>query len=181
MSFMDEDMLGQKLHFDDADLADNRSGFLSPKQERRLAKQARIDGIPGVGCGLIFFGIASIFPIVFTPMIISLKDQILSVVGISLGVIVWGLVWGLVGFGMIQSAFGKPDFTLARVEGPVKIVGLARRSGGEKPRNIIEHELHVGEVTFSIEGDIADLIRQGASYAIYYLESSKRIVSLERL
>ena len=83
--------------------------------------------------------------------------------------------------GSEPSEFGKPDFTLARVEGPVKIVGLARRSGGEKPRNIIEHELHVGEVTFSIEGDIADLIRQGASYAIYYLESSKRIVSLERL
>ena len=49
--------------------------------------------------GLFFLGIASIFPIVFTPMITSAlqENQIGAAIGTIIGVLVWTVVWGGIG------------------------------------------------------------------------------------
>jgi len=55
--------------FDDADLAANRSGRLSQKQVVKLKSDKKSGKAAGIGCGLFFFVIASIFPIGFAPVI----------------------------------------------------------------------------------------------------------------
>jgi hypothetical protein len=41
--------------------------------------------------------------------------------------------------------------------------------------------LHIGRVTFDVESDLADIMRQGDTYAIYYLKGIKEIISAEKI
>jgi hypothetical protein len=172
----------EKLYnFDESDLYANRNGYLSQKQEQRLIQEAKSAKIPSIGCGLLFFGIASIFPIAFAPLALSSLDNIGALIGIAIAVLVWTLVWGLIGVFMIRSAFAKPNLTLQKAEGPVNIVGVERTSSGEDHHTYIAHELHVGGGEFDVDSGIADYIMQGDVYAIYFLKDTDTILSLERL
>jgi ribosomal protein L7/L12 len=61
------------------------------------------------GAGLVFLGIASIFPLVFIPMGIASLQQndIGGAVGSFIGAGVWALAWGAIGAALIYWSFAK--------------------------------------------------------------------------
>ena len=125
--------------------------------------------------------IASIFPIVFIPMMWETREQIVPLLGIGCGVLVWVVVWGGIGIALIRGAFKPPSLELASVSGPVNIVGVERRTGGNNSSTYTAYELRVGDQSFDVDAELGNHIMQGDQYAIYYIKDTEKIISLERL
>jgi hypothetical protein len=169
------------LGFDEADLTHNRSGRLSMKQGWGVVWNDLTGKIPSCGCGLFFFGIASIFPIVFMPMLKEAQGQIGAVIGIGAVMLIWGLAWGMVGAAILMSLFSRPNFTVEHVDGIVDITGKRRTSAGGKSRRKRMVVLEVGGQKFEAKADPTSLVDPVQIYRVYFLEGSKRVLSLERL
>jgi hypothetical protein len=191
---MDDQALRDHFHFDEADLNANRNGWLSEKQQKTLLAEAkssrRIGIVGGLGCGVLFLGIASIFPIVFIPMglVLLQNHETGGAIGSFIGAGVWALIWGGIGcvgiFFAMKSIFAdssKVSGLLKSVTGPINLVGVQRRTGGQHPHTYVQHELHIGEEEFDVEKEIAGHMMQGDVYAIYYIEGEDKIMSLEWL
>lgn len=178
---MSDPALESRFNFNESDLHHNRNGRLSQRQAEGIVTAAK-KAIPGtVGCGTGLLLIASIFPIVFIPMMFELREQIVALLGVGCGVLVWVVVWGGIGISLIRGAFKPPSLQLASVSGPVNIVGVERRTSGDNPTTYTAYELRVGDQSFDVEAELGNLIMQGDPYAIYYIKDSDKIVSLERL
>jgi hypothetical protein len=171
--------LAAHFHFDEADLRANRSGRLSDRQRERLITITRQARIPGLGCGLAFLAIASIFPIGFAPLALELRDQIGPLVGIALGVLVWVLIWGVLAVFAIRRAFSKPNLLLDQVAGPARVEAVRHYSQSSHSYHTA-HELRVGGRTFYIDAALVDHIRPGDWYAVYFLKDTANIMSLEQ-
>ena len=61
---------------------------------------------------------------------------------------------------MVGSAFQKPKFTLERVEGKVNLDKYDKS-------NYSECVLRIGGKKFNYDADVADVMMQGAVYAVY--------------
>ncbi len=193
---MDDQALGDFLHFDETDLYANRNGRLSQRQQANLLEQhksgKRFGLLGGLGCGVFFFAIASIFPIAVTPQGLAAlqKGRVSEAVGMFIGIGVWVLIWGGIGcFGFwtaISSIFKKRSaVSLKSVVGPINLVGVEREtSTGEgierTTSTYIQHELHLGHQTFEVPGELGGYLVQGDTYAVYYINQNQ-IMSLERL
>ncbi len=178
---MIQQQLEQFFKFTPSDLQANRGGQLSQKQREDIVQAAKKAKPVSIGCGCGFFLIASIFPIVFTPLAWESRDSIGAVIGIMIGVFAWAMVWGLIGAFMIRGAFKKPSFILKKAEGPINIVAVMRTSGGENPTTYRAHELHVGGESFDVDGNLADFLMQGDICAFYFLADDDRIMSVDWL
>jgi hypothetical protein len=174
-------------HFDEADLNANRSGRLTEKQVQRLKTEKKQSKIWGIGCGLGLFVIASIFPIAFIPMAIDAftKGHVLAGIGDLVGPVIWVAVWGGLGLFLTIGSFSKSDskIYLKSLTGPINLVGVERRSGGEHPHTYIEHELHIRGKEFEVDEEMGGYMMQGDIYTIYYIENldgtGDEILSLE--
>ncbi len=83
---------------------------LSPDaQQASMSGKNKKFNIAVFAAGLVFLGIASIFPIVFIPMGLASLQQsdIGGAVGSFIGAGVWALVWGAIGFLLIYASFAK--------------------------------------------------------------------------
>jgi len=171
-------MIDKELHkyfdFDEADLFANRSGVLTDKQRKRLEGDSKFTSKAFLIAGIIMFGIAIL------PSIIMFFTKV-QVMFLIIWSIVWIPIWSFIGIKAIH--IGRPekkDFELKSVEGKVNIIKEEGYNYTTK-RNEIKYELHVGGVTFDVGSGLADIIMQADTYAIYYLEGTKRILSAEKI
>ncbi len=178
---MSDPELETRFDFNESDLHANRNGRLSQRQANRIltdAKKAR----PGtIGCGVGLLLIASIFPIAFAPIMWETRTQIIGLLGIGCGVLVWVVVWGGIGLGMIRGAFTPPSLELAGVSGPVNLAGVERRTSGDNPTTYTAYELRVEDQSFDVDAELGNQIMQGDPYGIYFIKGTDKIMSLERL
>jgi flagellar motor component MotA len=72
------------------------------------------------------------------------------------------------------------EMKVKKVEGKVNIIKEESYSGTTK-RWGDYYELHIGKKTFDIESDLADIMAQGDKFAIYYIEKSNDIMSVEKI
>jgi hypothetical protein len=191
---MEDQALRDYFKFDEADLAANRNGTLTEKQKMKLVQDNKSSKRSGIGCGigggLFFFAIASIFPIVFIPLVLSHLQE--HDMGAATSEIIatafWALIWG--GFGIVAIVWGIQSETkerskvlLKKVAGPINLVGIERT--GEHGHTYIDHELHIGQMEFDVDEDVAGFMMQGDLYAVYYIEdmdgSGQQVLSVEHL
>lgn len=191
---MQDQALRNYFRFDEADLDANRNGRLSEKQKKNLIQENKSSKRFGIGCGvgagLLLFAVASIFPFVFIPIgMASLQKQETSAAtGSFIAAAAWALVWGGIGLAVIiigiKSAFkDRSKVLLKNVTGPVNLIGVQRRSGGEHPHTYIAHELHIGREEFDVSETVAGSMMQGDIFTVYYIQemdgSGKRPMSVE--
>jgi hypothetical protein len=178
---MIDPVLQKRFDFNESDLNANRAGRLSQRQVDKRVTAFKKAKPFRIGCGLGLMLIATIFPIVFGPMMWEMRDSWGVLLGLGCGVSVWALTWGAFGVGFIAGAFKPPSFQLASVSGPVNLVGVTRTTGGENPTTYTAYELRVGKSKFDVDSALGNEIMQGDTYAIYHIEGTEEIMSLERL
>ncbi len=166
--------LQKYFDFDEADLFANRSGVLTGKQRKRLEGEAQFAGKVFLIAGIVIFGIAIL------PSIILFFAKI-PVTFLIVWSIVWIPTWSFVGIKVIRiGSPKKTDFDLKCVEGKVNIIREENYNVTTK-RNETDYELHIDRVTFDVDSDLADIMMQGDTYAIYYIEGTKDILSAEKI
>jgi hypothetical protein len=183
-------MLDQQLmnyfNFDAADLQANRNGQFTDKQKARLVKEDRRDrtwSIVGGGF-LILIGLIG--------LVIAIAAGAADPdwgfrIGFGLGFgCIWPLVWGGIGFGIMNRAFSKFQVRLQRAMGPVNIIKAERTStstdsdGFSHTSHYWVYELHVGGKSFDVQANLADIMMQGDTYSVYFTEGSENdILSAE--
>jgi hypothetical protein len=166
--------LQKHFGFDEADLFANRSGVLTSKQRKRLEGDAKFANRLFLIIGIVIFGIG-ILPSMILLFTKASKDFL----------ILWSSLWIPICsfFGIIVIRLGSPkkmDFELKNVEGKINIV-KEENYNYTTNQATIDYELHIGRVTFDVESDLADIMRQGDTYAIYYLKGIKEIISAEKI
>jgi hypothetical protein len=166
--------LQKHFDFDEADLFANRSGVLTDKQRKRLEGEARFARKMFLIAGIVIFGIAIL------PSIILFFAKVL-VTFLIIWSIVWIPTWIFIGIKVIRMGSPKKtDSDLKSVEGKVNIIKEENFNATTK-RNETNYELHIGGVTFDVDSDLADMLMQGDTYAIYYMEGTKDILSAEKV
>ena len=167
---MDDQGLKDYFIFDDADLTANRSGKLSEKQEKKLAKQDKDGKKFLIPLALLFFAIASIFPIVFIPLAITAfrQNDTGAAVGNLIGPVIWVLVWGGIGYAFLHNYFDDnhalSKIAIKKVEGPVQFVALK-----SKPGDNVQYTLHIGKSKLEVvEDHLRTAMPEGDTYAVYY-------------
>ncbi len=178
---MSDLQLQKHFNFEESDLYANRNGSLSKRQaEKRLtdAKNAR----PGkFGCGFFLLLVASVFPISFGLMLTEEWGNWGAILPVGCVTLIWVIAWGWMGVGSIKGALLPPVMQLASVSGPVNIVGVERRTSGNNARTYTAYELRVGDRKFDVPSIMANTIAQGDAYAIYYIQGTEEILSLEQV
>jgi len=165
--------------FDAADLEANRNSRFTDKQKARLAKEAKAAKTLGIIIGgvLMLIGLGGLAGAI-TGWIGDSDWEFRIGFGLGFGCI-WPLVWGGIGWGILQGSFSKRELKLAKVQGPVNIVKVERTSHGRDHTSYYVHELHVGGQSFDVQGNLADIIMQGDEYVFYYIDGSDEIMSAE--
>ena len=177
---MQDQKLMDYFKFDEDDLAANRLGSFTDKQKARLAREGKSDRTKhyiGAGCLLIvtiFLVLVAVALAFFARPPLKGWDKI------------WIAVFGFLAlwpfFFMIsnlQSAFAKFQVKLQKVEGPVNIIKAERTStdtdldGMSHTSHYFAYELHIRGEEFDVDEDLADVMMQGDTYAIYYSEGSE--------
>lgn len=180
---MPEKQLMEYFHFDTDDLYANQNRRFTEKQRARLISLDKTRRKTSLVIGIVLAVIGVIGPIIAIAAGIANPDP-MFILGFGCGFgLIWPAVWGGIGFVMIKGAMGKTVFKLASVQGRANIVARESRSTDSDGHTstTIHHELHVGGVTFGVNRSIADVIFQGDEYIIYYVESTKDIVSVEEI
>lgn len=172
---MNDEQLKKYFEFDEGDLNANRNGYLTPKQQTRLAKEAKSQE----GCSL-FLGILLLF-VAVVPILILYFSGAFAFFGLAgLAWLIWPIVWGAVAFFLIRGAFSKPNLAVQKAEGPINIVKTESYST-QTHTTSHHYELHVGGQEFEVDSVLADYMMQGDVYAIYYTENPEEIISVEQL
>lgn len=180
---MPEQQLMEYFKFDADDLYANQNRRFTEKQRVRLINLDKSRRRTSLVIGIFLAVIGVIGPIVAIGAGLANPDPGF-IIGFGCGFgLIWPAVWGGIGYWMIKSAMGKTVFKLASVQGRANIVARESRSTDSDGHTstTIHHELHLGGVTFGVNRNIADVIFQGDEYIIYYVESTKDIVSVEEL
>lgn len=183
---MNDEKLKEYFKFDDADLQANRNGQFTEKQKARLVKEDKMDrtgSMLGGGC-LLF--IALIGLVIAIAAGIADSDWGFRI-GFGLGFgCIWPLVWGGIGYSIMSRAFAKFQVKLQRATGPVNIIKAERTStstdsdGFSHTSHYFVYELHIGGQSFDVESNLADIMMQGDTYAVYYTVGSENdILSAE--
>ncbi len=185
---MSDEALKQYFKFDDADLQANRNGQFTEKQKARLVKEDKRDRTGSIlGGGFLLF--IALIGIVIAIAAGAADPDWGFRIGFGLGFgCIWPLCWGGVGYFILQRAFQKFQVKLQRAMGPVNIIKAERTStstdsdGFSHTHHYFVYEMHVGGQSFDVTGDLADIMMQGDTYAVYYTEGSENdILSAELL
>ena len=172
---MNEQKLREYFDFDEADLDANRKGYLSEKQLKQVEESTRPRLSFELIAGSILFlvagaGIFGGVRIIFTGS--NVIERI--VFGLLLGLL-WPYVWGKMGLALINFSRPKKNVRVKVERGRLKFFEH------KSPDTIAYYELRVGGRVIEVEDDLTDMVAQGDSYAIYYLEKSKGLLSLEHI
>jgi hypothetical protein len=176
---MSDPQLMSYFKFDEADLQANRNGQFTDKQKARIVKEDKRNKTWSVigGGFLILIGLLGLVMAIAAG--ISDPDWGFRI-GFGLGFgCIWPLVWGGIGYLLLRRAFAKFQVQLERAEGPVNIVEAVRTYGSNHSHYFV-HELHIGGKSFDVEANLADIMMQGDTYAVYFTEGSENdILSAE--
>lgn len=195
--------LEQVLNFDDADLASNRLGQITQKQNDLLVEKAKShkssNTIIGIVIAVIFGG--TLLTAVFVPILAVVAGSFLEnggitpqAIQISLPLICIGL-FVLVGFGaglffvvrfIFARANRKVDLVVRRVEGNVNFVWVERRHGnnsktGPKYKIVRVLEMRIAGEAFTIDNDLPNIINQGEEWIFYYTKHPFLFLSAEKI
>ena len=183
---MGDSHLMNYFKFDEADLAANRNGQLTDKQKSRLIKEDRRDRTWSVVGGgfLILIGLVGLVIAIAAGM--ADPDWGFRI-GFGLGFgCIWPVVWGGIGVTILRRAFSKFQVQLERATGPVNIIKAERTStstdsdGFTHTSHYFVYELHIGGKSFDVQPNLADIMMQGDTYAVYFTEGSENdILSAE--
>jgi hypothetical protein len=168
---MQDQKLMDCFKFDEADLESNRMGQFTTKQKTRLVKENKQEKTQGwfVGGFFILIALGSlVFAIYKVAMTFDWGNRIL--LGLGFGCIL-PLVSAFVAYGFLSVALGKLQVKLQRAEGLVNIV--KKDYSGAHGHTYHEHELHIGGKKFDVDKNLADVMMQGDTYAIYYAKGSE--------
>jgi membrane protein implicated in regulation of membrane protease activity len=173
-----EEELRKYFDFDDADLFANRSGYLSPRQENRIKKDLRSSGKFFGILGFIFLGLALI------PLIILLINVLLSHETywyLWLIFTIVGILWIIPSIFFFRVASDRNDQdTLKIVEGKVNTVEEVH--DGPHLHKDYDYYWKIGGVRFDVlDPNKVDILEQGDTYRVYYLDLAKAIMSLEKI
>ncbi|MEW6401565.1 MAG: hypothetical protein AB1649_07190 [Chloroflexota bacterium] len=162
---MDDQKLKAHFQFDDEDLEANHRREFSEKQMRRLQsrqsgtlQRRRTTSLILLAVGLCLLGIAGLALLtrnVVLPAVIVLAS--------------FGVGFLLVAIYLYRASSSRQDYLLRKVEGPIAIV---------KEQDIYEghpyerYELYVGGQSFTVDPRLAELMKQGDVYAVYFAEGS---------
>ncbi len=174
--------------FDDADLFANRSGRLTAKQQARLAQADRTGRKFLLALGVFLLGIAILPPLLAGiqvlrclpagcpgPNIPSFRNFLLVMT------LVWTPAWGYFGMRLVRTSWKAGNVpVLQKVEGLINIVKVERYDQNTHMQSQ-EYELHAGGEEFEVDSQAADCMPQEERYAIYYIEETHEIMSVERL
>lgn len=175
---MDEQLMAA-FSFDREDLAANQAGRLSEKQEQRLKKDetfatvitAALAVLSGAG------GVLILLPFVRTGQVSG--DRAL--------VLILGIVLLLVAVWAARGATTRLNFEVRKVQGKAQLMKSIQRSGSVSDleidrTNIVAYELVVGGRTFGVSPHLFDsVLKEGETYAVYFIESPKTLLSLEHI
>jgi hypothetical protein len=170
---MSDPDLQKYFSFDEADLNANQSGVITSKQRTRILEDAKFSSkfflVGGVGIFLI--GLLLGAYLLFTTT--SMDSILFGIVLILLG--------GIIGIAVIRMGRSNiKELKLKKLEGKVNIIKETTYNGTKKQWGDA-YELHIGRKTFDIESDLVDIIQQGGTYGIYYIEETKDILSMEKI
>lgn len=186
--------LQKYFEFTEADLAANRTGKLSKKQEEaiRASDASFMRSTVKFSVFTILFGLALSAVIIFLgmPGEISLDglkyrfaqdaEGVMTAVGIP-GILVLIFVGGA-----FFPARTKVDHSVQKAEGKVNFVKVEKREadvladGSTKYRDVEEYELRVGRKAFeNVDEEMLNLINEGDTYAFYYTKDAEQILSCE--
>lgn len=186
--------LQKYFEFTEADLAANRTGKLSKKQEEaiRASDASFTRSTVKFSVFTILFGMAISAAIIFLgmPGEISLDglkyrfaqdaEGLMTAVGIP-GILVLIFVGGA--FFLART---KVDHSVQKAEGKVNFVKVEKRKadvladGSTKYHDVEEYELRVGRKAFeNVDEEILNLINEGDTYAFYYSKDAEQILSCE--
>ena len=183
---MSDPQLMNYFKFDEADLQANQNGQFTDKQKSRLVKEDKRDKTWSVFGGgfLILIGLIGLIGAIAA----GIADPDWGFrIGFGLGFgCIWPLVWGGIGIFILRRAFSQFQVKLLRVMGPVNIIKAERTStstdsdGFTHTSHYFVYELHVSGQSFDVQSNLADIMMQGDTYAVYFTEGSENdILSAE--
>jgi len=184
---MNDDLLRKYFDFDEADLFANRNGALTAKQQTRLAEEEKFWNKLSLIGGLFLLGVAILPGLIIGFAVAPCISDYCSGWPLSLRlfliimVLTWAPIWGFFGIRLVRSALSTRNYSLLqKAEGPINIVKVESYSSSTHTHHE-DYELHVGGKEFDIDSELVDIMMQGDIYAIYYLEETKEIMSVEML
>lgn len=165
--------------FTEEDLQANRNGKFSEAQKQKYSVDQKVSFKLGVRktvcCGFIAFGLLGGAAYMYIAHKVTGNNG-----GIPVSMIVGGIIALIVTIFLFRSLFVKHQFKLAKAEGPVNIIKAERTStdtdladGMSHTSPYFAYELHIGGEEFDVDEDLADVMMQGDTYAIYYSEGSE--------
>ncbi len=168
-----EEELRKYFDFDDTDLFANRNGYLSPRQQDRVKKDFRSGGKFFGILGFILIGLA------ITPLIILLITKANWLLWLVFTIV--GILWIIPAIFFFRVASDRNDKdTLETVEGQVNTVEEVHE--GPHFHKDYDYYWKIGGVRFDVlDPGKVDILEQGATYRVYYLDLAKAIMSLEKI
>ncbi len=186
---MDSDGLLQKyFNFDESDLFANRNGTLTPKQQKRLAEDEKLGNKISLFFGLLTLAVA-IAPSIaigfeFIPCLPNKCHELsfgFMIFFIVMFVVLWLPIWGYFGIRTIRKALSRrASFPLKKAEGRVNIIKVEGYNSSIHMQTE-DYELHIGGKEFDCDSELADIMMQGDTYAVYYIGDTLEIMSAEML
>ena len=173
---MDVKTLQEYFKFDNADLEANRKGRLTEKQKKRFMPKKNSEGFSIWAIGLFFLFIAGIGLFFGVTAVIQGPDLATRIIfGLSFGFI-WPLVWGGIGVMIIKPSRRPVSNPRVKAErGRLKVVKHEPQDG------VPYFEIKVGSHSVETDNDPTDVVSEGEEYALYYLQKTDEVVSLERV
>lgn len=187
---MSDTKLRKFFEFNEADLAANRAGKLSPKQKTKLETSEKGADQIFVGAGILFILIALVIIYfvagdsilkLLTGRTVESSDILTLVLGGGMPI----LFFGFFAWGAFKLGNSKLDNTVQSVEDKVNFVKVEKRiptstSDVSSYRTVQQYELRVGKIAFeNVDEELLNLIEEGDTYAFYYTKQTKGILSCE--
>lgn len=167
---MTDEGLKSYFKFDDADLYANRAGRFSPKQAANLTEWKR----SMVRSNLVTVGILTLLLIWMGYGMFKNWDDPQKVVPIA----PWFILDLLIIIRQLWIALRKVEPKVERAQGPVSIIEVERVDS--EHRKSSHHEMRVGGQSFRVYPELADSLKQGDIYAVYYyIYNNKEVLSME--
>ena len=169
---MSENQLKGYFAFDDSDLIANKSGSLSPKQNKKLTAN---DGLTQrILTGFVLVCATSAFYFMYRVFV----DPASVTAWVSAGVAAFFTSL------FARGLFTKVDYSVQKAQGEVQFVKVEKKSGSVsdpayKRQTVTSYEMHVGAESFSNANPALIEYMQGDVYAIYYAKDTRKILSVE--
>ena len=186
---MSDAELRRIFDFDEKDLAMNRHGRLSAKQDAKFRKAEIRAGrlFKSIGVGLLVFAAIISYAIISGEMLEPGVDfsAALSSSSTIFGLVLTWVICGLLAIGSFRISNININKTVKTAEGEVrfeKVRRQVRNSSENGPSDVYEdqYDLRVGREVFgNVKRELLGMIDEGDVYAFYYLVSMKRILSAE--